>query len=349
MYEFKNVDLATADIPAGLSCLVINGPKNAITEAELYKIDQFLMGGGNLLVFADPFEEIQAQGDMAYYGGQPTYRPISTGLERLLSKYGVTLPQSYVLDKACYTAQQQGTGKIPLYYVPLLAKESLNSKETVSRNLAYVLLLMSGPIDISEDAARADGRRIVPLATSSDESWRMSENVSLMPYAMTEPEKASMKKENLSVLLEGKFDSAFDGAVAAVDATGAAKADASDAFSAKKHIARSTQNSRIIVTGTSMITTQSVIDETGSQPVAILVRNMIDYANGNDDLIGMRTKGLSLNTLDKTSAAVRTTARIVNLYGLPAFAAIAGLAAWRIRVRRRRSIEARYANKGANQ
>lgn len=350
-YEFKNVDLAKGDVPAGISCLMINGPTVAIPEGELYKIDQFLMRGGNLLVFADPFQEIRPQGDMAYFGGQPQYLPIQNGLDRLLSKYGVTLPKAYALDKACYTAQQQGTGKVSLYYVPLLAKESLNAKESVSKNLAYVLMLMAGPIEISEDAAKAEGRKIVPLATTSDEAWRMSDNISLMPYAMTEPDKASMKKENLSVLLEGKFDSAFGGPVAGSTTAETASADTASgdaAFSEKMHVARSTQNARIIVTGTSMITTQSVIDETGSQPVAILVRNMIDYANGNDDLIAMRTKGLSLNTLDKTGPAVRTTARVVNQYGLPALVAVAGLVAWRIRVKRRRSIETRYAKREAN-
>jgi len=338
IYEFKEIPTATADIPQNVNSLVIDGPKQQFTEAELYKIDQFLMRGGNLFLLVDPFNVIQPQGDMAYYGGQPTYEPISTGLERLLTKYGVTLGKNYVLDKTCYIAQQQGVGDMPIYYVPLLGKESLNKKESVSRNLAYVLFLQAGSIDITAPASGASAHRIVPLATSSSESWLMSDNISLTPYSMQVPGKDAMAKRNLAVLLEGKFDSAFDKAPAE-----ALKAGSS--LSAEKHLSKSVQNGKIIVMGTSTITTPSVMDENGQQPVAILVRNSVDYLNGNGDLIEMRTKGLGLNTLNKTTPAVRTAARVLNLYVLPALVVLAGLFAWRSRVWRRRRIEARYARK----
>lgn len=347
MYEFKPVATAAEDIPPDVSSLVIDGPRAEFTDAELYKIDQFLMKGGNIFMLVDPFEEIMPQGQLAMYGGQPTYRPVSTGLEKLLSKYGVTVPQSYVLDRTCYMAQTQNQGKIPLYYVPQLEKESLNPKEIVSRNLAYVLFLQSAPIDISADAAQSPGRRIVPLATSSAEAWRMSDNISLMPYAMQEPPKDKMKRENLAVLLEGKFDSAFESPPEGADATPSGAAASGNAggetmIRASRHLARSLQPGKIILVGTSAVTTQSLIDETGEQSIAVFVRNAIDYLNGNGDLIDMRTKGLSLDPLNKTTPASRAAARIVCLYALPLVPAIAGLVAWRRRSSRRRKIEARY-------
>jgi len=351
IYEFKEIPTATADIPQNINSLVIDGPKQKFTDAELYKIDQFLMRGGNLFLLVDPFNVVQPQGDMAYYGGQPTYELISTGLERLLSKYGVTLGKNYVLDKTCYVAQQQGVGNMPIYYVPLLGKESLNKKESVSRNLAYILFLQSGSIEITAPEAKLSGasvHRIVPLATSSSEAWLMSDNINLTPYSMQVPGKDAMAKRNLAVLLEGKFDSAFDKAPAETTAAGTTAtgtAVAGTAFSAEKHLSKSLQNGKIIVMATSAITTPSVMDANGQQPVAILVRNSVDYLNGNGDLIDMRTKGLGLNTLNKTTPAVRTAARVLNLYVLPALVVIAGLFAWRARVWRRRRIEARYARK----
>lgn len=353
MYEFTPVATATEEIPADISSLIIDGPRSQFTDAELYKIDQFLMKGGNIFMLVDPFEEIMPQGQLAMYGGQPTYRPVSTGLERLLSKYGVTAPQSYVLDKTCYIARAQGQGNVPLYYVPQLEKDSLNKKEIVSRNLAYVLFLQAGPLEISAEAAKSPGRRIVPLATSSAEAWRMSDSISLMPSAMQEPPKEKMKRENLAVLLEGKFDSAFESPPAAAaspagsDASANAAAPAVSAASnaalqSNRHLAKSLQSGKIIVIGTSAVTTQALIDETGEQSIAIFVRNAIDYLNGNGDLIDMRTKGLGLDPLNKTSPAARTAARIVCLYSLPLLAAVAGLVAWRYRARRRRKIEARY-------
>ena len=79
------------------------------------------------------------------------------------------------------------------------------------------------------------------------------------------------------------------------------------------------------------------MDENGTQPVALLLRNAIDWANGNDELIPRRTTGLTLNTLDKTTKAKRDAIRAVNLYGLPALVALAGLVVWRLRVARRRA------------
>ena len=172
----------------------------------------------------------------------------------------------------------------------------------------------------------------------------MSDNISLTPYSMQVPGKDAMAKRNLAVLLEGKFDSAFDKAPEAAAAAAGTTA-AGTAFSAEKHLSKSLQNGKIIVMATSAITTSSVMDANGQQPVAILVRNSVDYLNGNGDLIDMRTKGLGLNTLNKTTPAVRTAARVLNLYVLPAIVVLAGLFAWRARVWRRRRIEARYARK----
>lgn len=345
MYEFKEIATATEAIPQGITSLVVNGPRTEFTEAELYKIDQFLMRGGNLFLLVDPFEEIQAEGQMALFGAMPEYRPVSTGLERLLAKYGVTLGASYVLDKACYVARQQGTGEVPLYYVPRLARESLNRRERVSRNLADVFFLQAGPIEIADNAA--SDRRIVPLATSSPEAWLLSENVSLMPYAMAVPPKEEMAKRNLAVLLEGSFDSAFDAAPESPgSATQAAGGDEAK-IDSSRHLAKSLQPGKVIVAGTSAISTSAVIDEAGQEPVAVFVRNAIDYLNGNGDLIDMRTKGLGLNTLNVTSQGTRAAARIVNLYGLPALVVVAGFVAWRRRVIRRKRIEARYAAQGA--
>lgn len=56
----------------------------------------------------------------------------------------------------------------------------------------------------------------------------------------------------------------------------------------------------------------------------------------------MRTKGLALNTLDKTTETKRKAIRGVNLYGLPLLTILAGLLVWRGRVRRRRKIKNRY-------
>ena len=82
------------------------------------------MKGGNILFFTDQFNEIRPQGQAAYYQ-LPTYEPVDTGLNRLLSKYGVSLGKDYVMDENCYVNQDQYYGSTPLYFAPLLQKSNM--------------------------------------------------------------------------------------------------------------------------------------------------------------------------------------------------------------------------------
>ncbi len=93
-YSFVDVDLrgGQEDVPADLSALLITQPGEAFTEAELRKIDAFLMRGDKgLCVIAGAVNV--AAGDTSM-----TARLDTHGLERLLEGYGVTLKRDVVLD-----------------------------------------------------------------------------------------------------------------------------------------------------------------------------------------------------------------------------------------------------------
>ncbi|NLM01280.1 MAG: ABC transporter [Treponema sp.] len=348
-YEFYSLDLSDEDIPANITSIVINGPKQSFSDLELYKIDQFLMKGGNLILFIDPFEEITMQGQMSYYQ-QPQYVPIDTGLEKLLTKHGVKLGKNYVLDKNCYETMDQRLGKVALYFAPILQKDGLNKKHPITKNLGFVIMVNPGSIDV-EIPENAKHTATI-LANSSAESWLMANNIVLNPMMMSVPAKETMKKENLAVLLEGNFDSAFENPVitevldeekvASAEEKKSAKMAGEVAMAAENHIKSSVQKGKIFVTTTSSITTSQVIDESGRQPIALFIRNAIDYMNGNEDLCAMRTKGLALDTLKKVSKPAISTAKAFNQYGLPILVALGGFIVWRSRVSRRKRIRNRY-------
>lgn len=338
MYTFVPVNPDTEDIPPYLSALMINGPTQAFSEAGLYRIDQFLLRGGNLFVLKDPFEQIPSP--QAQYGAEPQYLPITSGLERLLEKWGVSVGHNYVLDKNCYQDARRGGGSTPLYYVPQLQREGMNARHPVSRNLAYVFFVQSAAIE-TLSSGLPQKVTMTDLATSSPESWVLSDRISLAPWAVNPPGNDSLASERLAVSLEGFFPSAFSARPAALDA--AEGTEGSTIIHSQKHLDVSVLPSRVILMGSSRNTTPIVIDEQGRQPTAIFIRNCLDYVSGRDDLPLMRTKGLAFNTLDKTSAASRALARAINLWGLPVLAGICGLIAWRVRNRRRKVIKARYS------
>jgi ABC-type uncharacterized transport system involved in gliding motility auxiliary subunit len=75
-YQVRPVDLAggRAKVPSDITVLVIAGP-TGINEREKYLIDQYLMGGGKLLVLEDAIQLV---------GGALQARPVRSGLETLL-------------------------------------------------------------------------------------------------------------------------------------------------------------------------------------------------------------------------------------------------------------------------
>ena len=350
-YTFKEINLAEDDIPAGLASVVVAGVTEQFSDAELYKLDQFLMKGGNLILFVDPFEEHVPEGQMAYYQ-QPTYTPITSGLEKLLEANGVTLGKNYVLDENCYVQQTQyaQSGKQPIYFAPMLHKSLLDAKSPITKNLGYVIFLQAGAIDVTA-AQQAGGVKTTVLAKSSPQSWLMQDNIMLNPMYISVPsDRSTMHSENLAVLLEGRFKSAFSAAPVADDTSdadgsgdGAAASTAADSsLAASEHLALGVQAGKIFVAASSVLTTGQLIDENGTQPIALFVRNVIDYMNGEEDLCTMRTKGLSLNALKTRSAKSASIAKYFNQYGLVVLVVLAGFIVWQQRAARRRKLRLRY-------
>lgn len=329
MYTFKELNLAENDIPASLTSIVINGAKTKFSEEELFKIDQFLMKGGNLIVFQDPFDVNQAN-----YYSQAQYTPIETGLERILESYGVKLEKNYAFDEQCYVQRQRGYGEIKLFWAPQLQKKQLDQKSVITKNLGYVILLQSGTLDISK-AKENKNLKVSVLAKTSENAWIEESGFQLAPGMQPPYNKADEKSYNLIALVEGKFTSAFD-------SNPSESKDDSGELNASKHITQSAQKGKIFVANTAMITKDMLIDESGSEPIAMFVRNTMDYMNGNEDLCTMRTKNLSINTLSNTKSPLAVIVKYFNMIFIPLFVAIAGFVVYRMRVLRKKRIRMEY-------
>ena len=348
-YTLKEIKLSEEEIPQKYASVIINGPKSSFTDEELYKIDQYVLKGGNLLVFLDPFEEQQAN---PY--SQPTYTPINTGLEKNLEKFGVSVGKKYVYDLNCFSQSDRQYGKMQFYIAPMMQKNTLDQKSPITKNLGYVIFFQNAPIDISA-AKDNSNAKVTVLAKSSKESWTVDSNISPDPRFISVPsDKSTMASENLAVLVEGKFTSAFAGKPAEKpknDKEDEKKSDsAANAISSNEHLSKSVQNSKIIVIGSSILggariplfSDAQLLDAEGKQPVSMFVRNAVDYLNGEEDLCTMRTKGLSLNTLTVKSAAASTFAKYFNEIGLVVIVAVCGLLVLLKIKAKKRAIRERY-------
>lgn len=338
-YELVELDLKTQPIPAGMNSIIINGPKTDFEEIELYKIDQFIMKGGNVLFFVDSMVENQ----MAAYTGGDQFTPNTINLDTLLQKYGVNRNFDMVFDKNCYVNQSSTYGKLNLYWAPVLQKNQL-LKHPVTQNLGYVIMLQNGSLDVSAAEENPDVKVSI-LAKSSEESWTKDSGIMLNPMRLNPPSDASqLNSYNLAVLLDGKFESAFDKApeIIQTDADGNEIEMPQGDLTTSNHISQSVLPGKIFVTASSSVTTRQVIDESGTTPIAMFMMNIVDYLNGKEELCEMRTKGLSVDTLTIKSQGAANFWKYFNEYGLVIILILAGLFVWKARSKRRREINKQY-------
>ncbi len=336
-YEPVQLDLMSEDIPAGMNTIIIDGPQQDYAEEELYKIDQFLMKGGNVLFFVDP---LYAQGGSQYQ--MPSYYPLNLNIDTLLNAYGVKREQNFVMDKNCHHQTTQTNGKLAYHWVPVIQKKDL-AKHPITNNLGYVYMISNGVIDSSE-AKENKNLKTTVLVHSSNESWTEDNNIMLHPQLLTPPKDGKFQSYDLAVLLEGKFKSAFDSAVASTvyDEDGNEVDISNDELKAASYASESKLPGKVFVVGSSQITTAQLLDANSTSPIAMFLVNVLDYVNGREELCTMRTKGLSLNTLEIKSQAAAQVLKYFCIYGLVVLVIIAGLVSMRMRARHRNAIRKRY-------
>ncbi len=353
LYQLRTVDLRNNSIPENVNTVVVNGPKNKFTERELYKLDQFLMRGGSLMVFADPF---QRMGGGRSRRARAQYRPLDTGLGELLSSYGISLKQNYVLDTRSYVQRQQNRSDIKMKNAPMVEGDSLNDSHLITEDLARVLYLNSSSIGVPGKKGENQGNvAYTALARSSENSWLMEEDITLNPMMIREPgPDVDRKAHNLTVLAEGNFRSHFDEPVRPSgekteaeqqESTGQGSDGSEQAGEEIRqtipHLEESAENGRLLVAGTSALTGSQLLGnqpQRGSNPNRILIQNMADYMNGNTDIPPMRTKGLQMHRLGETTAVERQLIKGIHIVAIPLIVIGIGIGVWLRRKSYQRSI-----------
>lgn len=327
MYSLEDVNLKEGDIASDIGAIVINGARSPFTDEELYKVDQAVMRGVNVIFLIDPFDEQQS------WGGYPNYAPIDSGLGKLLASYGAAVNNEYVLDEDCYLSLSQDYGEMKLYPAPLLPKKQLASDSPVTRNLGNVLFYKCAPVDASA-AKGMEGVDVKTLAMTSPKAWTIKENITLNPLMLSPPDGEEEKTYDLAVMMEGRFKSAFDKAPDS--------GEGEDGITTNTHRAQSAGATRIFVAGTSEIAKGQLVDSALKEPIAIFMRNVVDYVCGNGDLCAMRTKGLTLNTLHGTATVEALAAKYFNQYGIAILSLLFAFILYRKREARRHHIHDRF-------
>ncbi len=296
LYQTRQVDLTAGAVPADINTLVIAGPEERFSEEELKAIDAFLTRGGSLLVLADGVKV--GDGLMA--------TPNDTGLGGLLENYGVRLNNDLVLDVSSAMASfNQGfitfSTNYP-FWVKVL-KQGFDRENASVAKLESAIFPWVSSIDTLPDKI-GEGNNVAYLARTTDRAWTQTENFNLNPQQMFFP-TGNAGQRNLAVLVSGKFNSAYGQG--------------------------STEFGRLIVVGDSDFMTDGFIRRNPDN--LILFQNLVDILSLDEDLINIRSQGVTERPIKELSDGAKAAIRYGNIFGLTLIVVAFGLIRYYIRRR----------------
>jgi ABC-type uncharacterized transport system involved in gliding motility auxiliary subunit len=147
LFAIEAVDAQAAGLPEDLDLLLLVHPKNLPPEM-LYSIEQFVLGGGRLVAFLDPFAEAD-QGDP----GDPMARMQAgspSDLGGLLEAWGVAFDPTRAVGDLQYGIGSGANRHIGILSVPA---EGMNEGDIVSADLEVVNFSSAGWFEPAEGAA----------------------------------------------------------------------------------------------------------------------------------------------------------------------------------------------------
>ena len=367
-YTIKPLALDKEGIPEGVKTLIIAKPTQPFSDYELFQIDQALMQGTNIAFFTDAFQEIMPQQQMGM-GGGPRYVPMNTGLEKLLTHYGVTIDPAYVLDESCYRQQlppERGGGEQNIYFAPIIKDTNINKNLAFMNNIKGLITMQISPVLVDEDKVEQNGLTATRLFSSSEKSWTMADNIDLNPMFLQPPTQTSeMKSQPLAWVISGEFTSYFAGKEMpskpasetdltpedestseekTLDQENTAKTQPMTAPLPEKIEARNAMitkgtSGKIFVMACSAVLQDNMLDPEGRSTNAAFILNMIDHLNDRDDIAVLRSKNQTFNPLAETSPMVRGIIKLFNIAGLPLLVILMGFAVLLKRRGRKRKIK----------
>jgi ABC-type uncharacterized transport system involved in gliding motility auxiliary subunit len=278
-FDVQEVSMLSTDIPSDVQVLLVIHPKE-ITDATQFDIDQFLLAGGRLVVFLDPYCILDAG---------KTSEPTASTLSRLLPAWGVTLSSGQVIADLEFEARSP-EGRAPSLLD--LTPAALNPADVLTSGLDTLLLAFAGALTVSGENS-ANIRREVLIHSSKNSELVDPEVSRITPEKIRNHLQPSGKEWPLALRLTGKFPTAFpDGRP--TPAEGATREPL-------KSSARET--SIILVGDADMIHNQLAVTEVrglfpGGQMFAptngnlLLAQGAVEQLAGGEDLIAVRSRAV---------------------------------------------------------
>jgi len=313
---------AQAFIPKEFKLFIIAKPTQPFSESARFKLDQFVMNGGKVLMFID---RLNAEMDSLQIKNEVIAYDRGLELNDLMFKYGVRLNADLVMDLQCDVLpfDVNGNGQfdlLPWNYFPVLESKS---NHAINKNIGFV----SGRFVNSLDTVEAEGIKKIILLSSSANARRIatpalisgSENV-----AAAEDAKFNTPNIPIAILLEGKFTSLY------ANRSTQAMRDSIAAYGGE-FLPQSLNNNKMIIVGDGDMVLNAVVK--GNEPIPMgmnpytygtqrefpfanreFVQSCLDYLINENDLSEAKGKDYIVRLLDnKKVTEQKTLWQLINI------------------------------------
>ena len=317
LFELRSLPPRLEEVPEDVDVLMLVHPQTLPRET-LYAIDQYVLRGGRLLAFVDPYSEGQ-QPDMAGGGIMQPAGSRRSELDVLLSAWGVTLGDDVIadLDLSLKVRMEQG-GRVLTFDYPVwmnVTPQTFDHEDVVTANLGNLGFATPGHLEPAEGAATT----FTPLVGTTPRAAQFTTGqvaaVTTDPRDLLDAYTPADRAYTLAARVSGKVRTAFpDGPPPPEPAeeegeegsgpTGTSETAETDGGGAEPgagHLSESAEDVQIIlVADADMLADRFwvVVEEFLGNRIAIpsaangtLVINALDNLTGSGDLISVRNRG----------------------------------------------------------
>ncbi|MBM3538801.1 MAG: ABC transporter [Alphaproteobacteria bacterium] len=305
-FDLKMIERDAAAIPAEIGVLIVAHPQN-LPEKTLYAIDQFVLRGGRALVFVDP----HAEGEMTRPGMAAQTGLTASNLKPLFDAWGIEMVEGKVAGDRLAARRVNAGTDTRVRAVDYLAWLSLrddghfNRSDVLTAETGVLQLASAGVLKAKEGATTT----LTPLVRTSPQSTQIE-----VDAVKTQPDPvkilAEFKPDNqpyiLAARVAGPVKSAFPDGPPPEPKKEGEEAPANPAAAATPP-AEALKESKvpanlIVVADTDLLEDRfwAQVQEFFGQRMIIpaasngdFVVNAVDNLLGSDDLISLRTRGMS--------------------------------------------------------
>lgn len=326
-YVPRVVDLSQGPVPGDVTSLVVMDD-DAFTDPELYRIDQFVMGGGKVLFLA-PGVNVDLRTLSA------RNRQVKVG--PLLRTYGVGVKGSLVVDAQCPMMSFDTGQFFPLSvkypWFPQVVSDGFSKDNPITSELQGLVMPWTSPLELVP-ADTSSGARVQTevLAKSSDRSFAAQSPYDLNPQKRITLPSSGVGPQDLVVALTGRFPSHWKGQPVPGDSLGTAPPPVP--------LSPETQ---IVVAGSADFAGDQFLRQFPNN--ATFLANAVDWMTLGNDLIAIRSRAAATRPLKDLSEGKPALLKALAMFPIPILVVLFGLIRAQMRAARRNRYALEFGGK----